>query len=221
MRQHITAATSDKYCRYLDCRVHLPAGLRFTIIGGRHRLPKADAMASLQDQLLQSGLVDKKKAKKLQQEQRKEVKVRQKGQPHLDENKEQARRTQLEKVQRDRQLNKEQQAEAERKAISAQIVQLITMNRVKREQGEVAYQFKDGTRIKKMYITAQIQKDLVNGRLAIAKLGGDYELVPAPAAEKIMQRDPQSIVVLNQYETQGVDEDDPYAQYQIPDDLMW
>jgi uncharacterized protein YaiL (DUF2058 family) len=178
-------------------------------------------MASLQDQLLQSGLVDKKKAKKLQQEHRKEARVRQKGKPHIDENKEQARRAQLDKVERDRQLNKEQQVEAEKKAINAQILQLITMNRVKREQGEVAYQFKDGKRIKKMYITEQIQKDLINGRLAIAKLGSDYELVPAPAAEKIVQRDPQIIVVLNQYETEGVDEDDPYADYQIPDDLMW
>jgi uncharacterized protein len=178
-------------------------------------------MASLQDQLLQSGLVDKKKARKLQQEHRKEARVRQKGQPHIDENKEQAKRVQLEKAERDRLLNREQQAEAEKKAVTAQIVQLIMMNRLKREQGEVAYQFKDGTRIKKMYITQQIQKDLINGRLAIAKLGSDYELVPAPAAEKIIQRDPQVIVVLNQYEAEGVDEDDPYADYQIPDDLMW
>jgi hypothetical protein len=178
-------------------------------------------MASLQDQLLQSGLVDKKKAKQLKHEHRKETKGRQKGQPHIDEHKEQAKRAQLEKVERDRQLNKEQQAEAEKKAIKAQIVQLITMNCIKRDHGDVPYQFTDGTRIKKMYVTRQIQKDLINGRLAIAKLGADYELLPAPAAEKIIQRDPQVIVALNQYETKGVDEDDPYADYQIPDDLMW
>jgi uncharacterized protein len=178
-------------------------------------------MASLQDQLLQSGLVDKKKAKQLKQESRKQAKSRQKGQVQIDETKELARRAQLEKADRDRQLNKAQQAEAEKKAITAQIVQLITMNRVARDGGDVAYQFKDGTRIKKIYVTPKIQKDLINGRLAIARLGDDYELLPASAAAKIAQRDPGVIVLLNQYEPVEVDEDDPYADYQIPDDLMW
>lgn len=178
-------------------------------------------MASLQDQLLQAGLVDKKKAKQLNKEQRKESKVRHKGQPQPDENKEQAKRALSEKAQRDRQLNKQQQAAADKKAIQAQIIQLIQMNRIARERGDVAYQFKDGTTIKKIYVTAQLQKDLINGRLAIAKLANDYELLPAAAAEKIMQRDAQMIVVLNRDEQAPVDADDPYANYQIPDDLMW
>ena len=151
-------------------------------------------MASLQDQLLQSGLVDKKKAKQLKQEHRKEARSRPKGQVHVDETREQARRAQLEKAERDRQLNKEQQAEAEKKAIRAQIVQLITMNRIHREGGDVAYQFKDGTRIKKLYVTPKIHGELVNGRLAIAKLADGYELLPAAAAQKIAQRFPNDEV---------------------------
>ncbi len=178
-------------------------------------------MASLKDQLLNAGLIDKKKAKQLKQELRKEAKVRQKGQVRLDDNKEQVKRNLVEKAERDRQLNKQQQEVVERKAIQAQISQLITMNRIKRESGDIAYQFTDGTRIKKIYVTEQLQKDLVNGRLAIAKLGNEFELLPSSAAEKIRQRDPQVIVLLNTYEVTGVDEDDPYAEYQIPDDLMW
>ena len=191
------------------------------IITGLSHTLQVHAMASLQDQLLQAGLVDKKKAKQVSKEQRKEAKVRHKGQSQPDENKEQAKRALLEKADRDRQLNKQQQAEADRKAIKAQIVQLIQMNRVARERGDVAYQFKDGTTIKKIYITQQLQKDLINGRLAIAKLSSDYELLPAAAAEKIMQRDASVIVLLNRDERATVDEDDPYAKYQIPDDLMW
>ena len=45
--------------------------------------------------------------------------------------------------------------------------------------------------------------------------------VATAKAQKIAQRDPQVVVVLNQYEPTPVDEDDPYADYQIPDDLMW
>ena len=178
-------------------------------------------MASLKDQLLNAGLIDKKKAKQLKQELRKEAKVRQKGQVPLDDNKEQVKRNLVEKAERDRHLNKQQQEVVERKAIQAQISQLIKMNRIKRESGDIAYQFTDGTRIKKIYVTEQLQKDLVNGRLAIAKLGNEFELLPSSAAEKIRQRDPQVIVLLNTYEVTGVDEDDPYAEYQIPDDLMW
>ena len=178
-------------------------------------------MASLKDQLLNAGLIDKQKAKQLKQELRKEAKVRKKGQVPLDDNKEQVKRNLVEKTERDRQLNKQQQEVVERKAIQAQISQLIKMNRIKRESGDIAYQFTDGTRIKKIYVTEQLQKDLVNGRLAIAKLGNEFELLPSSAAEKIRQRDPQVIVLLNTYEVTGVDEDDPYAEYQIPDDLMW
>jgi uncharacterized protein YaiL (DUF2058 family) len=178
-------------------------------------------MASLQDQLLQSGLVDKKKAKQLKQEQRKETKGRPKGQPHIDENKEQAKRSQQQKAERDRLLNKEQQAEAEMRAVKAQIVQLIKMNRVTRDRGDIPYQFTDGKRIKKIYVTAQVQKDLIGGRLAIARLGQEYELLPALAAQKIIERDSHVVVVLNQPSAEVLDEDDPYADYQIPDDLMW
>jgi uncharacterized protein YaiL (DUF2058 family) len=188
---------------------------------GPNGILKAHTMASLKDQLVNAGLVDKKKAKQLKQELRKEAKVRQKGQVPLDDNKEQVKRNLVEKAERDRQLNKQQQEVVERKAIQAQISQLIKMNRIKRESGDIAYQFTDGTRIKKIYVTEQLQKDLVNGRLAIAKLGNEFELLPSSAAEKIRQRDPQVIVLLNTCEVTGVDEDDPYAEYQIPDDLMW
>ena len=179
------------------------------------------AMASLQDQLLQAGIVDKKKAKKIKQEQRKEAKGRQKGHVEVNEDKEHARRAQLEKAERDRELNKQQVEKAEQKAIQAQIIQLITLNRIDRQQGDIAYQFSDGSKIKKIYVTGQLQADLVRGRLAIARLGDAYELLPAAAAEKIMQRDQQVIVMLNQGAVVEVDEDDPYADYQIPDDLMW
>ena len=57
--------------------------------------------------------------------------------------------------------------------------------------------------------------------IAISKLGEEYELVPANIAEKIAQRDASVILVHNQPGADQVDEDDPYADYPIPDDLMW
>ena len=177
-------------------------------------------MASLQDQLLKAGIVDQKKAKKIQQEKRKAAKSAPKGHTRVDENKERAQRALAEKAERDRELNRQQQAASEKKAIQAQIVQLIRMNRVARD-GDIPYQFTDGRKIKKIFVSPKLQDELTRGQLAIARLEGNYELLPAAAARKIMQRDSEAIVLLNEKSQAVVDEDDPYAAYQIPDDLMW
>lgn len=183
-------------------------------------------MASLQDQLLKAGVVDDKKAKKIKKEQRKAAKGQQKGKVQVDQDKEQARLSSQKKAERDLELNKQQREAAEKKAIAAQIIQMIQMNRIDRGAGDIAYQFADGSKIKKIYVTAELQKDLVAGRIAIAKLDDSYDLLPAAAAQKITQRNSEAILVLNSKPASGVnegdsDEDDPYAEYQVPDDLMW
>jgi uncharacterized protein YaiL (DUF2058 family) len=178
-------------------------------------------MASLQEQLLKAGMVDAKKAKQLDKEKRKAAKQQPKGQASVNEDREQARRTLAEKAERDREINRQQQEVAQAKAITAQIKQLIDVNRLARDGGDVAYQFTDGSKIKKLYVTAAQQGQLVKGLLAIVKFDAAYSLVAAPVAQKISQRDPAFVLVLNQGKDDGVAEDDPYADYQIPDDLMW
>ena len=178
-------------------------------------------MASLQDQLLKAGIVDKKKAKAINKEKRKQAKQQPKGSTQVDETKEQAKRALQDKSNRDREVNKQNQAEVEKKAIRAQIIQLITVNRISRQGGDVAYQFTDEKKIKKLFVTATLQGQLVKGQIAIVKLGESYELVPSPVAEKIQQRDEGVIILLNSKEKMEVEADDPYADYEIPDDLMW
>lgn len=178
-------------------------------------------MPSLQDQLLQAGIVDKKKAKKINQERRKEAKQKGKGQPVVDDNKRAAQQALAEKAERDREINRQRNLEAEKKAIRAQVVQLIELNRIERRTGETAYNFADGKKVKKLYVTALQHAQLVKGLLAIVKLREQYELVPAAVAEKIKQRDEAAVLVLNTASAAQREEDDPYADYQIPDDLMW
>jgi uncharacterized protein YaiL (DUF2058 family) len=178
-------------------------------------------MASLQDQLLKAGIVDSKKAKKIVKEKRKEAKSQPKGHARVDETREQAIRSLAEKVERDRELNRELQALNEKRAIQAQIIQLIRMNRIERASGDIPFQFVDGKKIKKIHVTAQLQTELSRGRIAIARLEERYELLPAAAAQKIMQRDESAILLLNTSEPTAPGEDDPYAAYEIPDDLMW
>ena len=149
-------------------------------------------MSSLQDQLLKAGLVGEKQAKQAKKDKRKATKVKHKSkQPQVDETKLQVQKAQQEKAERDRQLNAERKAEADRKAIAAQIKQLITLNRQDKmasdfgKPEEVTYNFTDGKKIKKLYISNKVQELLTRGRLVIAKLDDNYELVPYPVAEKI------------------------------------
>lgn len=177
-------------------------------------------MASLQDQLLKAGVVDTQKAKKLNKEKRKQAK-QQKGQAVVDETKQAAKQALAEKDARSREINRQKQLEADKKAIEAQIIQLINTNRVPRKHGEIAYQFTDTKTIKRLYVSQQLQDQLSKGLLAIAKIGDNYELVPAGIADKICQRDAAFIVSHHQKSAETIAEDDPYADFQIPDDLMW
>lgn len=178
-------------------------------------------MASLQEQLLKAGIVDKKKAKQVEQEKRKQKKQTQKGHKQIDETKELAKKALAEKTARDREINRQREAVAELKAIAAQIKQLIEVNRIDRKDGEMAYQFSDGTKIKKIYVSPLLHNQLSKGVIALVRLNDQYELVPAVVAEKIRQRDESIVLVQNQASNDETDEDDYYADYKIPDDLMW
>ncbi|MFV8783048.1 DUF2058 domain-containing protein [Microbulbifer sp. SA54] len=181
-------------------------------------------MASLQDQLLKAGLVDKKTAKKVGKEKRKQDKVAKKtGESRQSEAQQAAERARAEKVARDRALNAEREAAQRQKAIAAQIKQMIEHNKQpKGEAGkdDIAYHFTFDKKVKKIYVSAAVQDHLVAGRLQIVGDGEQFDLVPRVIAEKIAERNPNTVVAPPENNT-SVDEDDPYAGYEIPDDLMW
>ncbi|SHE80677.1 hypothetical protein SAMN04487965_0693 [Microbulbifer donghaiensis] len=178
-------------------------------------------MSSLQDQLLKAGLVDSKKAKQVSKEKRKQQKVAKKSaQPLVDEAKAAAQQSRAEKAARDRALNAERDAAAQKKAIAAQIKQLVQSNRQSKGNGDIAYNFTFDKKIKTIYVTEAIRDHLVAGRLVIVGLDEQFDLVPRVIADKIAERN-ADIVVKTAVDSSAVDEDDPYADYQIPDDLMW
>ncbi|WP_372972141.1 DUF2058 domain-containing protein [Marinobacter sp.] len=179
-------------------------------------------MASLQDQLLKAGLADEKKLKALQKEKKKQRKQQPKGAAQTDEGKLRAQQARQEKAEKDRQLNQQRNEEARRKAIAAQIRQLVETNRLDRSRCEVDYQFVHGKKIKKILVDNTMTDQLARGRLAVVFVNENYEVVPEAVARKIMERDQEAVVVLHDRNSQtDKDEDDPYAGYEIPDDLMW
>ena len=178
---------------------------------------------SLIEQLKKTGLVDKSKAQQIKhgQYKNKKQKAKKGSDAPLDEVKLLAQKTQLEKIERDRLISKQKKEEAENKAVAAQIIQLIESNRIENRDGEIAYNFTDANVIKRIFVSEQIYRHLMSGLLSIVKLAELYELVPTPVADKIKQRDAACVISNDSHVDSGQDEDDAYADYKIPDDLIW
>jgi len=178
-------------------------------------------MASLQEQFLKAGLVDQKKVKQANQEKSRQKKIeRQTGTSSVDEVRLAALETQRKNAERARELNAQRDAAARQKAIQAQIAQMVQQNRQSKGAGDIAYNFTHDHKIKRVYVSTAVHGHLVAGRLAIVCLGAAIELVPKVIADKIAERDAALVVRVNKPST-AVDADDPYAAFQIPDDLMW
>ena len=181
-------------------------------------------MVSLADQLLKAGLVDKKKVKQVNQDKSKQHKIELRtGAETKNASREAALEMQRKNAERARELNAQRDAAATQTAIMAQIVQMVQQNKQPKTtngKDDVPYNFTFGTKIERLYVSPQVQEHLVAGRLVIVGINGGFELVPRVIAEKIAERD-ASLVVQVKKASQEVDEDDPYAAYKIPDDLMW
>lgn len=178
-------------------------------------------MVSLQEQLLKAGLVDKNKVKQANQDKSKQKKdERRTGTQSVDEARLAALETQRKNAERVRELNAQRDAAANQKAIMAQIAQMVQKNRQSKGAGDIAYNFTHDNKIDRIYVSAAIQTHLMAGRLVIVRQGGATELVPRIIADKIAERDPSLVVRVNKTSTE-VEEDDPYAAFKIPDDLMW
>lgn len=176
---------------------------------------------AFQNQLLKAGLVSKDKVNKSNKSKHKQAKQQSRNAiTEADEIKQQAKQTALEKAERDRKLNLQKVEEENKRAIVGQIRQLVEMNQIATDDGETVYNFEDDNKVKHIYVTDDVRKRLINGRIAIVRLDASYALVPAVVAEKIMQRDTSFVVLVNDV-VQSAEEDDEYADYKVPDDLMW
>jgi len=178
---------------------------------------------SLQEQLLKSGLASSAQAKKVQADKRKQSRM----QTHnnatvVDEAKELALKAQAEKAGRDRELNQLRHQQEAQKALVAQVKQLIEQNRQRQDPDGVAYRFTDNGKVKTLYVTETLREQVIKGRAAVVKFEGAYDVVPAEAAKKIGERLADCIIVCFQAEPEVAKAtDDPYAGFEVPDDLMW
>ena len=180
----------------------------------------------LQDQLLKAGLAKKGKLAQVVREQTKQRHA--KGAQPVDADKVDAAQLQAERVERDRQLAAERNAQAHQRELQAQVRQIIEVHKLA-SAGEIPYAFDDAGVIKRIHIDVAQRTLLAKGALVIARHGDGYVLLPRAAADKVLERDAASIVLDHRLgDASGTgsqdspgDDDAFYAQFEVPDDLVW
>ncbi|MES1965493.1 DUF2058 domain-containing protein [Psychrobacter sp. AH5] len=176
------------------------------------------AKNALQAQLLKAGLVDSKKADKITKQAKHAKRT---GDTAALEAKKALAAAQAEKAEKDLKLNQQKQQLLEEKMLHANIIQMIKQHQITDTDGEVSYQFVDNSKIKKLHTTQKLYEQIVAGHVVIARLEDGYALLPRPLADRINAKLEGFIVVSNDKAENEIAEDDPYAAYVIPDDLMW
>ena len=180
---------------------------------------------SLRDQLLSAGLINEKQAKqagKHQGQQRREQ-VKNPAAAAAEQQRIAAHKAaEAAKAARDAELNRIQQEKAKQKEMRAQIKQLVEQNRLPMPEGQDYYNFVDGKKIRRIPVNPVLRERFGRGELAIVRADGRYHIVPAAVGDRVRERDPHSVVAKPaQSEAKAVDENDPYKDFVVPDDLMW
>ena len=178
----------------------------------------------LQEQLLKAGLVKKDKVAAVAREQNKARHG--KGPSTPGEIELEAERVRAEKVERDRALAAERKAKARILELRAQARQIIEDKKVPRA-GDSEYRFTVDDSIRTVLVNDDLRRKLSSGALVIARIDDRFELLPRAAVDKVRERD-ASMIVLDHGQDAGGDtstttsEDDAYyAQFKVPDDLVW
>jgi uncharacterized protein YaiL (DUF2058 family) len=177
----------------------------------------------LQEQLLKAGLVKKSKVSAVAREQHLARHARAGSGPNEIEL--EAQRVRAEKAERDRALEAERKAQARQRELQAQARQIIRDKRVP-HGGDSEYRFTAGGAIRTLLVTEDLRRKLAAGELVIADGGEGHVLLPRGAAQQVRERDPAMIVLdhgqAGDAAAASSDEDDAYyAQFKVPDDLVW
>ena len=177
---------------------------------------------SLRDQLLKTGLV-----KKLKDEAKpapSEPRGKPASQPHpvkpatrtaeeVDLARAYALRAQMEKGERERAQREAEQIAREKKERKQKLAALLDGKALNVVDAEVARHFPHGTKIRRVYCTAEQLVQLNRGELAVVQLAGRYLLVQREIAVQAQVIQAEALVLLCDPNAPGEDD--------VPADLVW
>jgi hypothetical protein len=186
-------------------------------------------MSSLQEQLLKAGLTNKQKVKQANTEKRRKHKQQRSGAVVEADIQQQVKQSiaeqQAQKKARDLAISEQKKQQLAAKELMLRIKQILQHHQITHTDGDIAYHYTDPQgKVKTLYVNEPTQKALMAGKLAVCGIDNTAYIVTQQAADKLYTLD-QSVIWLKHDQTAKEkaesNEDDPYAEFQIPDDLMW
>ncbi|MGH8596074.1 MAG: DUF2058 family protein [Gammaproteobacteria bacterium] len=178
---------------------------------------------ALHEQLLKAGLIDEARLRNLerdQQRQRSGAADPKRKKPHQSHAARSHAIPELETPAPQAPPKTNAATQAQRRAAERELVQLIKNGRIPHNDGDEVYNFVDGRKIGRIYVTAATQAGIINGEYAVVRLRTRYAVVMAATAALITQRAPDLVVAKQTAEgTEQADRD--YRDFPVPDDLRW
>ena len=130
--------------------------------------------------------------------------------------------TNLEQQQKAEELNQARQGSLKQREQSARVKQILEHHNQEAIRGEHTFNFTYENKVKSIEVNERTQKALSDDHLAICVLEGRFLVLEDEPARKVAEVDEHYIVFHVEPEKQRIkDEDDPYADFEIPDDLTW
>ncbi|WOT06823.1 DUF2058 domain-containing protein [Shewanella youngdeokensis] len=175
-----------------------------------------------QEQLLKAGLVSKQKVRDTKTQKRRDKKA--KVDDGSDLLKKEIAAKKLAQIAKDKQLNEQRFKEASEKGLVRGLVTEFKKFAISpARDADIKFNYTFENKIFSLYVDQKMQGQLLKGQLGIIRHEDVSYLVPHKLVERVNLLVPAWVGYLWSKEdnVEVVEEDDPYADYVIPDDLMW
>jgi len=110
-----------------------------------------------------------------------------------------------------------------RRAAETEAREYLEAHRVERLEDGLSYRFNMQGMIRRIFVTQEVADQLSAGTMGIVVAGEAIDVVPTDIAQKVGELSERVTVIINDPASgqDGDDPDDPYSEYQVPDDLVW
>ena len=179
---------------------------------------------SLRDQLIKAGLVTKKQAHETRKRKPRGKQAHKARSQEQTQRESELKALDAHKRERDRELNAQREAQRKAREQADWVRQMLgshAQSKGKPGDEDPAFHFTLAGAVQHLYVGPKQRAQLADGKLGLVQFDGKYHLLPVSIARQLHEKIPQRTWVPQVDSNEPPAEDDPYADFQVPDDLMW
>lgn len=104
------------------------------------------------------------------------------------------------------------------KARRERVEKLLSEHALKADRQDIPYHFVRGKRIKRIYVSAEQRKQLLDGDIVVVAVEGSHYLLATTAAQQLLELAPNAFVASV---SANLTPDDDEGEFPVPDDISW